>query len=69
MGAFHCPVGSPYYEDELCIECGLCLATTEEEIGRASKKVEDYLRSQAKAKKGDAQKFHKDEDSGLKRRI
>jgi len=58
MGAFHCPVGSPYYEDELCIDCGLCLATTEEEVGRATKKVEKYLKSQAGAKKEDDQHTH-----------
>ena len=57
MGAFHCPVGSAFYEDEPCIDCGLCLATTEEEMGLASRRVRDYLRSQAEAKKGSGRKI------------
>ena len=57
MGVFHCPVGSAYYEDEPCIDCGLCLATTEEEMGRASKRIRDYLRSQAEARKGPGRKI------------
>ena len=57
MGAFHCPVGSAFYEDEPCIDCGLCLATTEEEMGLASRRVRDYLRSQAAAKKGSGRKI------------
>jgi len=57
MGVFHCPVGSAYYEDEPCIDCGLCLATTEEEVRLASNKVRDYLRSQAGARKGPGQKI------------
>ena len=52
MGVFHCPVGSAYYEDEACIDCGLCLAATEEEVELASKKIRDYLRSQAEDWKG-----------------
>ncbi len=62
MGAFHCPLGAAYYDDEPCIDCRLCLATTEEEIDRASKKVQDHLRSQAEAKKGNAQNLHEDAD-------
>lgn len=57
MGAFHCPVGSAFYEDEPCIDCGLCLATTEEEMGLASRRVRDYWRSQAEAKKGSGRKI------------
>jgi len=57
MGVFHCPVGSAYYEDESCIDCGLCLAATEEEIRLASNKIRDYLRSQAEARKGPSQKI------------
>jgi CO dehydrogenase maturation factor len=47
MGLFHCPVGCAYYEDEPCIDCCLCLATTEEERGMASKKIREYLRTRA----------------------
>ena len=57
MGVFHCPVGSAYYEDEPCIDCGLCLATTEEAVRLASNKVKDYLRSQAEVRKGPSQKI------------
>jgi hypothetical protein len=57
MGAFHCPVGSAFYEDEPCIDCGLCLATTEEEMELASGRVRDYWRSQAEAKKGSGRKI------------
>ena len=44
MGIFHCPFGCPYYEDEGCIDCGLCMATTNEEMVEASKKVRTYLK-------------------------
>jgi CO dehydrogenase maturation factor len=47
MGVFHCPFGCPYYEDEGCIDCGLCMATTEEEMVEASKKVRIYLKDHA----------------------
>ncbi|MBN1664402.1 MAG: P-loop NTPase [Deltaproteobacteria bacterium] len=47
MGVFHCPFGCPYYEDEGCIDCGLCNATTEEEMVEASKKVRAYLKANA----------------------
>ena len=26
MGLFHCPVGAPFYDDEACIDCRMCLA-------------------------------------------
>ena len=45
MGIFHCPFGCPYYEDEGCIDCGLCRATTSEEMVAASKKVRAYLKA------------------------
>jgi CO dehydrogenase maturation factor len=48
MGIFHCPFGCPYYEDEGCIDCGLCLATTNEEMVEASKKVRAYLKAHAR---------------------
>ncbi|MBN1381208.1 MAG: P-loop NTPase [Deltaproteobacteria bacterium] len=47
MGVFHCPFGCPYYEDEGCIDCGLCTAETEEEMVEASKKVRAYLKEHA----------------------
>ncbi|MBW2621728.1 MAG: P-loop NTPase [Deltaproteobacteria bacterium] len=48
MGIFHCPFGCPYYEAEGCIDCGLCVATTNEEMVEASKKVRAYLKEHAK---------------------
>lgn len=43
MGLFHCPVGAAFYDDELCIDCGMCAATTKEERVIASKKIREYL--------------------------
>jgi len=51
MGIFHCPFGCPYYEDEGCIDCGLCNATTNEEMVEASKKIRAYLKTHAKQAK------------------
>ncbi len=48
MGIFHCPFGCPYYEDEGCIDCGLCMANTSEEMVEASKKVRAYLKANAR---------------------
>ncbi len=48
MGIFHCPFGCPYYEAEGCIDCGLCVATTNEEMVEASKKIRAYLKEHAK---------------------
>ena len=47
MGIFHCPMGAPFYDDEGCIDCGMCSARTEQEMVEASKKIRAYLRSQA----------------------
>jgi CO dehydrogenase maturation factor len=47
MGLFHCPMGAPFYDDEACIDCGMCSATTKEEMVEASKKIRAYLRSHA----------------------
>ncbi|MBA3030774.1 MAG: hypothetical protein FP816_18450 [Desulfobacteraceae bacterium] len=47
MGIFHCPFGCPHFEAEGCIECGLCLATTNEEMVEASKNVRAYLKAHA----------------------
>ena len=48
MGIFHCPFGCPYYDDEGCIDCGLCAAKTNEEMVKASKKVRAYLKAHSK---------------------
>ena len=45
MGLFHCPMGAPFYDDEDCIDCGMCIATTKEEMIEASKKIRAYLRA------------------------
>lgn len=51
MGGFHCPMGCLWYDDEPCIDCGLCSATTKEEMVEASRKIREYLRSHADRKK------------------
>ncbi|MCJ7744635.1 MAG: P-loop NTPase [Dehalococcoidales bacterium] len=56
MGMFHCPMGAAFYDDEDCIDCGMCLATTESEMVEASKKIRAYLRSHA-ANKGPIKKI------------
>ncbi len=43
-------MGAPFYDDEVCIDCGLCSATTREEMVDASRKVRDYLRAHAERK-------------------
>jgi len=45
MGLFHCPMGAAFYDDDDCIDCGMCSATTHEEMVAASKKIRAYLRS------------------------
>ena len=50
MPAFHCPLGSAYYDDEPCIECGLCQARTAREMVEASKRMREYIRAQGKRK-------------------
>ncbi len=47
MGIFHCPMGAAFYDDEGCIDCGMCSATTEQEMVEASRKIRAYLRSHA----------------------
>jgi len=47
MGIFHCPFGAAFQDDEGCIDCGLCYATTKEEMVKASKKIRDYMRAHA----------------------
>lgn len=56
MGIFHCPMGAAFYDDEDCIDCGMCLATTEVEMVEASKKIRAYLKSHA-ANKGPIKKI------------
>ncbi len=47
MPLFHCPMGAPYYEADNCILCGLCLATTKEEMIAATDKIRAYLQAHA----------------------
>ncbi len=47
MGLFHCPFGVAFYDDEGCIDCGMCAAETEEQMVEASKKVRAFLRANA----------------------
>ncbi len=47
MGLFHCPMGAAFYEDEGCIDCGMCYAKTKEEMVAASKRIRAYLQSHA----------------------
>ena len=56
MPVFHCPLGAVFYDDEPCIDCGLCLARTEPEMVEASKKMREYIRAHA-ARKSRSQKI------------
>lgn len=47
MGLFHCPMGAAFYDDEPCIDCGMCYADTNEDMAKASEKIRAYLRSTA----------------------
>jgi len=47
MGLFHCPLGAPYYDDDACIDCGLCYARTTEEKVEASRKIREYMKAHA----------------------
>jgi CO dehydrogenase maturation factor len=47
MGIFHCPLGAAFYDDDECIDCGLCAAETEEQMVESSKKIRAYLRASA----------------------
>ena len=47
MGLFHCPLGAPYYDDDACIDCGLCYARTSGEKVEASRKIRDYMKAHA----------------------
>ena len=56
MGLFHCPVGAPFYDDEACIDCKLCMATTREEMVEATKRIRAHAGSGIK-KKGTVSKI------------
>ena len=56
MPAFHCPLGAVYYDDEPCIDCGLCLARTAREMVEASQRMREYIRAHA-ARKNRSQKM------------
>lgn len=56
MGIFHCPMGAAFYDDDDCIDCGMCSANTEAEMVEASKKIRAYLKSHA-ANKGPIKKI------------
>lgn len=45
MGLFHCPLGAPYYDDDACIDCGLCYAKTPVEKVEASRKIREYMKT------------------------
>lgn len=45
MGLFHCPLGAPYYDDDACIDCGLCNANTPGERVEASRKIREYMKT------------------------
>lgn len=45
MGDFHCPMGAAFYDDEGCIDCGLCSANTKEQMVEASRKIREYLKA------------------------
>ncbi len=47
MGLFHCPMGAAFYEDDDCVDCGMCYAKTKDEMVEASKKIRAYLTSHA----------------------
>jgi len=47
MGLFHCPFGAAFYDDEECIDCGMCAAETEEQMVEASKKIRAFLKANA----------------------
>jgi len=49
-------MGAPFYDDDACIDCGMCSATTHEEMVEASKRIRAYLRSHA-VKKGAIEKI------------
>ena len=47
MNGYHCPMGAAFYDDDECIHCDMCIATTKEEMVEASKKIREYLKAHA----------------------
>jgi CO dehydrogenase maturation factor len=47
MGLFHCPLGAAFFDDEPCIDCGMCYADTNEDMVKASEKIRAHFRSTA----------------------
>jgi CO dehydrogenase maturation factor len=47
VGIFHCPMGAAFYDDEECIDCGMCAAETEEQMVESSKKIRAFLKAHA----------------------
>jgi CO dehydrogenase maturation factor len=43
-------MGAAFYDDEVCIDCGMCSATTEADMVEASKKIRAYLKAHAASK-------------------
>jgi hypothetical protein len=35
VGLVHCPMGAAFYDDEDCIDCGMCFAITKGKMGEA----------------------------------
>jgi len=56
VGLFHCPIGAAYYDDDPCIDCGMCAAINREQRIEASRKLREYLRSHA-ARQGPIRKI------------
>jgi len=50
-------MGAAYYDDEPCIDCGLCSAKTKEDMVEASKRIRDYLRAHAEKRRGPSKKI------------
>lgn len=53
MGDFHCPAGALTRGSDDCIMCGLCIATTKEELYAATAIVRKYVRSAVQARQKD----------------
>jgi len=50
-------MGAAYYDDEPCIDCGLCSAKIKEDMAEASKRIRDYLRTHAEKRRGPSKKI------------
>jgi CO dehydrogenase maturation factor len=47
MGLFHCPCGASYYDDDACVDCGMCYAKTSAERIEASRKIRAFFQAHA----------------------